>query len=66
MNIKNDFKTDNTTNSLVSYNILTNHIYGFQNSAIFAFIHDKNKWRIIEACSIIYHNDKVFSKCHHL
>ena len=29
MNIK-DFKTGNTTNSLVSYNILTNHTLEFQ------------------------------------
>ena len=59
MNIK-DFKTGNTTNSLVSQNILTNHTFDFQNSAIFAFIHNKNK-RISEACSIIHHKDKVFS-----
>ena len=55
MNIK-VFKTGNTTNSLVFYNILTNHTFDFQNSAIFAFIHDKNKRRIIEVCSIIHHN----------
>ena len=54
MNIKKDFKTGNTTNSLVSHNILTNLTYDFQYSAIFAFIHDKNK-RITEACSIAYH-----------
>ena len=52
---KNDFKTANATNSLVSHYILTNHTFDFQNSAIFAFIHDKNK-RIIEACSITHHN----------
>ena len=51
MNIKKEFKTGNTTNSLVSHNILTNHTFNFQNSDIFAFIHSKNK-RIIEACSI--------------
>ena len=43
MNIKKDFKTGNTTNSLVSHNILINHTFVFQNSAIFAFIHGKNK-----------------------
>ena len=56
MNIKKDFKTGNATNSLVSHNILTNHTFDFQNSAIFASIHDKNKRRIIEACSIVHHN----------
>ena len=60
MNI-NDFKTGNTTNSLVSHNILTNHTFDFQNSAMFAFIHDKNKRIIIEACSIAHH-DKGFFK----
>ena len=53
---KNDFKTGNTKNSLVSHYILTNQTFDFQNSAIFAFIHDKNKRRIIEACSIAHHN----------
>ncbi len=42
MNIKN-FKTGNTTNSLVSHNILTNYTFDFQNSAIFVFIYDKKK-----------------------
>ena len=46
-----DFKTGNTTNSLVSHNILTNHTFDFRNSVIFDFIEDKNK-RIIKACSI--------------
>ena len=50
MNIKKTLKL--VTNSLVSHNILTNHTFDFQNSAIFAFIHDKNKQRIIEVCSI--------------
>ena len=49
---KKNFKTVNTTNCLVSHNILTNYTFVFQYSAIFAFIHDKNKRRIIEACSI--------------
>ena len=40
---KKDFKSSNTTNTLVSYNILTYHTFDFQNFAIFAFIHDKNK-----------------------
>ena len=52
---KKDFKTGNKTNSLVSQNILTNHTFGFLNFAIFAFIHNKNKRRIIEACSIAHH-----------
>ena len=39
MNIKKYFKTDNTTISLVSHNILTNHTFDFQNSARRAFIH---------------------------
>ena len=56
MNIKKNFKTGNTTNSLVSHNILTNHTFHLQNLAIFPFIHDKNKQRIIEACSIAHHN----------
>ena len=47
-----DFKTGYTS-SLVSHN-LTNDTFGFQNSAIFAFINDKNKQRIIEASSIAY------------
>ena len=44
--LKKDFKTGNTTNFLVSHNILTNHTFDFQNSAIFVFIHDNNKRRI--------------------
>ena len=55
--------------SLVSHNILTNHTFGFQNSAIFAFIHDKNKRRMIETCSIAHHNtiwQGLFSKFHPL
>ena len=44
---KKDFKTGDTTNSLVSHNILTNHTFDFQNSAIFAFI---------ESRSIAHHN----------
>ena len=51
-----DFKTGNTTKSSVSHNILTNHTFDFKNSAIFAFIHDKNKRRMIEACFIAHHN----------
>ena len=35
---------------------LTNPTFDFQNSAIFAFIHDKNKRRIFQACSITHHN----------
>ena len=46
MNIKKDFKTGSTTNSLDSRNIFTNHTIDFQNSVIFAFIHDKNQRRI--------------------
>ena len=33
-----------------------NHTFDFQNSDIFAFFHDKNKRRRIEACSIAHHN----------
>ena len=65
MDIKNDFKTGNTTNSVVSLNVLTNHAFDFQNSAIFAFIHDKNNRRIMEACSIAHNNtipQQVFLK----
>ena len=51
-----EFKTGNTTNSLVSHNILTNHTFDFQNSGIFAFVHDKKKRRRIETCSIVHHN----------
>ena len=56
MNIKKDFKTSNTTNSLVSHNILTNHTFDFQIFVIFPFIHDKNKRIIFEACSTAHHN----------
>ena len=64
-------KIDNATYSLVYHYILTNHNFDFQNSAIFAFIHDKSKRRIIEAYPITYHNSiplqKVFfSKYHYL
>ena len=65
MNKKKDFKTGNTTNSLVSHYILTNHTFNFHNSSIFYFIQDKNKGRIIEVCMYTptqYHNDKVFFK----
>ena len=41
MNIKKDFKPSNKTNSLVFHIILTNHTFDFQNSVVFAFIHDK-------------------------
>ena len=44
---KKDFKSGNTNNSLVSHNITTNHTFYFQNSIIFAFIHDRDKNRII-------------------
>ena len=40
---KKDFQTGKISNSLVSHNILTNHTFDFQNSAIFAFIHEENK-----------------------
>ena len=52
---KKDFKTGDT-NSLVSHNILTKYTFDFQNSAMFAFIHDKSKRIIIEACSIVHPN----------
>ena len=58
MNIK-DSKTGNTTNSLI-FHIFTNHTFDFSNSAIFHFIHDKNKRSLIEAYSIAYY--KVFFK----
>ena len=51
-----DFKTGTTTNNLVSHNIFTNHNFVFQNSAIFVFIHDKIKRRIIETCFIALYN----------
>ena len=51
MNIKKDFKSRNTTNS---HNILTDHTFDFHNSAKFAFIHDKDQCRIIEAYFIKY------------
>ena len=35
---------------------LTKNTFDFQNSAIFVFVHDKNKRRIIETCSITCHN----------
>ena len=56
MYIKKDVTTGNTTNSFVSQNILTNHTFDFQNSAVFASIHDKKKRSIIEAGSIAHHN----------
>ena len=49
-------KTGNSTNYLAAHNILTNHTFDFQNFDIFAFIHDKNKRSIIEACYRAYHN----------
>ena len=54
MNIKKDFKSGNITNSLVSHNISTNRTFVFHNSTIFAFTHDRDIRRIVEACSIIY------------
>ena len=51
---KNDFKNGNTTNFLVSHYISPNHTFDFKNSTILSFIHDKNKVRILEACSIIH------------
>ena len=41
MNIKKTLKTGNATNSLVSHNILINHTFDFQSSAVFAFIHNQ-------------------------
>ena len=47
---KKDFKTDNTTNSLVSHNILTNHTFDFQYSAIFA----TRSWKLLQKCFHFY------------
>ena len=56
MNIKNDFKIVKIFWETKEFVVLPNKTFDFQNSAIFAFIHDKNKRRIIEACFIAYHN----------
>ena len=50
MNIKETLKL--IMQQTLSHNILTNHTFDFQNSAIFAFILDRDKRRIIEACFI--------------
>ena len=52
LNVRN--KTGDATNSLVSRNISTNHTFDFQNCDMFAFIHDRDKRRLIEASSILY------------
>ena len=57
--LKSDFKTGNTTNSLVSYDITTNHTFDFHNSNIFTFIHDRDKRRIYQILTQ-YYNDQVF------
>ena len=45
-------KSRNTPNSFISHSILTNHTFDFHNSTIFTFIYDRDKCRIIKACSI--------------
>ena len=54
--LKKDLKTGRVTKSWAFHNILTNHTFDLQNSVIFAFIDDRDKRRIIEACSTPYHN----------
>ena len=47
-----DFQNSASSDQPLHYPI---SIPDFQNYTIFAFIHDKNKQRIIEVCSITYH-----------
>ena len=51
-NIKKILNQKIQPNSLVSHSILTNHTFDFYNSTIFAFIHDRDKRRIIKACAL--------------
>ena len=51
---RKDLKSGSITKFVVSHNVLTNHTFDFHNSTIFAFIHDRDKRRIIEACSITH------------
>ena len=53
MNIKKKLVTQQISEFLITFQLIT---LDFKNFAIFAFIHDKNKRRIIEACSIPQHN----------
>ena len=46
---------------IFSHNILTNHTFDFQNSIIFAFIHDRDKHRITESC-FITHFDAIIQR----
>ena len=52
---ENHFKSGNISNSLIIHNISTNHTFYFQHSNFIAFIHDKNKRRIIELSAISYY-----------
>ena len=61
MNINKIFKFGNTSNSSVTHNISNGHVCDFQNSTITAFIDDKDKHRIIEACSI-YSFNTIFQR----
>ena len=53
---KRDFISGNFSYALVIDNISTNHKFDFQHSNIIAFIHDKNKCRIIENSAISLYN----------
>ena len=62
-NNKLEFKVYHKINNKNAYKVFmqttaikqkANHTFDFQNSVIFALIHDKNKRRIIEACSIAH------------
>ena len=67
MSIKKDFKTGNTTNSLVSNNILTKHTFDFQDSTIFpSFITKSKKKKLLKPASLhittTYNKDKILGK----
>ena len=52
----------------VTHNISTNHTFDFQNFTIFAFIHDRDKHRIIKASLYLiliqFFKDKDFIRYH--
>ena len=51
-----DFKSGSFSNTLVIQDISINHIFDPQHSNIIAFIHNKNKRRLIESSAISHYN----------
>ena len=47
-----DLKFGNTSNSLVTHNLLTNHNFSLQKSSMIAFIHNRNIRRIVDSSAI--------------